>query len=726
MSNTFSDHWYRVADLHPRLRSHVKLDRHCYRDEIWHVLKDPVSGRQHRLNQIGYRIVARLDGRLSVQEIWDLAVADGGDDAPTQPETIALLARLHEGELIQSEATPDVGELFDRADRRQERDRKQRGNPLSLRVTLFDPTPVLDALAPLAALVLRRWAVWVWLALVVAALVLLVPQGSAVAAYGARHLPTPRMFLILWLVYPVVKTIHEFAHALAVRVWGGEVHEMGISLLVLMPVPFVDASSASGFRERHRRVLVSLMGILAETTLAALAALFWLSAADGVLREIAFATMVIGGVSTLLFNGNPLMRFDAYYALADLIESPGLAPRSNAYWRYLMRRHLMGVAGALPPAVAPGERRWLLGYGLASGLYRVFVTLVIVGWLIGFNLALGVLACAWFFVVMLGAPIRKLLVYVYGDPELAGRRMRAGAWSALILLLPLWLLFLAPFPDSTRADGVVWAPEQAQVRNEGDGFVSSVAVHDGQDVAAGSLILTLRDPTLDAERERLQARLRGLDVAYHNAVFLATAQANAIAQEIRRARAEVARIEARIDALQVRSGTAGRVSLQGQAQDLMGVYLARGTLVAYVLTPEQASIRVVVTEADVARVQQSPGAIEVRLADAASSVLPAQLRAQTPAALRELPSAALGDRAGGGFVTDPADPAGLRTLEPLFTFDLVLPDHALERVGGRAWVRFDHGSRPLALQWLRRLQQLFIGEFGGQGNRGVPALRSPV
>lgn len=147
---------------------------------------------------------------------------------------------------------------------------------------------------------------------------------------------------------------------------------------------------------------------------------------------------------------------------------------------------------------------------------------------------------------------------------------------------------------------------------------------------------------------------------------------------------------------------------------------------AYVLTPEQASIRVVVTEADVARVQQSPGAIEVRLADAASSVLPAQLRAQTPAALRELPSAALGDRAGGGFVTDPADPAGLRTLEPLFTFDLVLPDHALERVGGRAWVRFDHGSRPLALQWLRRLQQLFIGEFGGQGNRGVPALRSPV
>jgi putative peptide zinc metalloprotease protein len=645
-----------------------------------------------------------------VQEIWDIAVAEAGDDAPTQPETIALLAQLHEGELIQTESTPDVAEMFDRADRRRGRERRQRFNPLSIRVGLFDPTPWLTALTPLAALFLRRWAAWAWLALVIATLALLAPQAGVLGAYGAQHLSTPRMLLILWLTYPVIKALHEFAHALAVRVWGGEVHEMGISLLVLMPVPYVDASSAAGFRERHRRVLVSLMGILAETTLAALAALLWLHAADGMLRETAFAVMLIGGVSTLLFNGNPLLRFDAYYALADAIESPGLAQRSKAYWRYLARRHVLGVGSALPPPVAARERRWLLGYGLASGLYRVFVTLAIVGWLVGVHLILGALALLWAVATAVLLPAWKLLGYVRSAPELAGHRGRAAAWATLAIAAPLLLVFALPFPDRTRADGVVWAPEQAQVRSEGEGFIEQVWVRDGQEVAAGDVILQLRDPALEADLERVQARLRGLDVAYQNALFHQPAQANGVEQERRRAQAELTRIDARIAALSVRTEVAGRVAL-AHAQDLPGTYLARGALVAYVLASDQASVRVVVTQADVARVQQRPGPIQVRLADSQATALTANLRAQTPAALRQLPSAALGDRAGGTIVTDPADPEGLRTLEPLYTFDLVVPQRTLDSIGGRAWARFDHGSSPLAQQWMRRLQQLFVGTF---------------
>ena len=710
MSAAFSEHWYRVAHLHPHLRSHVQLDRHCYRGEIWHVLKDPVSGRQHRLNRLAYRIVARLDGRLSMQEIWDLALAEADAEAPTQPETIALLAQLHEAELIQTESTHDVAGLFDSTERRRGRERRQRLNPMSLRVGLFDPTRLLDVLAPFAAVFLRGWAAWAWGALVLAALAMLAPRAAAVHAYASQHLSTPRMLLVMWLTYPVIKALHEFAHALAVRVWGGAVHEMGISVLMLMPVPFVDASSAAGFRERHRRVLVSLMGILAETTLAALAALLWLQIADGVVREIAFAVMVIGGVSTLLFNGNPLMRYDAYHALADAIESPGLAVRSAAYWRYLMRRHLLGVGGALPPAVAPRERRWLLGYGLAATVYRLFAALLMVGWLVGFHLVLGALAALWFFGGALGRPAWKLLDYVRNAAELQGRRVRAGALAAVAFVAPVLLVFAMPWPDATRADGVVWAPEQAQLRADAEGFVERVLVADGQVVAAGDVIVQLRDPALDTELERVQARLRGLDVAYHTAVFRQPAQANIVEQDILRAEAERARIEARIAALALRSGVAGRLALS-HAQDLPGVYLARGALVGHVLARDQVSVRVVVSQADVARLQQQPGRIEVRLADAQAAVQPASLRGQTPAALRQLPSVALGDRAGGAILTDPADPDGLRTLEPMFSFDLLLPQRPLERIGGRASVRFDHGNSPLALQWFRSLQQLFIGQF---------------
>ena len=183
--------------------------------------------------------------------------------------------------------------------------------------------------------------------------------------------------------------MHELAHAVAVRVWGGEVHEFGISLLLLMPVPYVDASAAAGFRERHRRVMVSLVGVIAETALAAMAAIVWLSVGDGVVRDIAFATMLIGGVSTLLFNGNPLMRFDAYHALADAIDSPGLGRRGDALWLSLAQQYLFGVRQPRRPAVAPGERPWLLGYAAASFAYRVVVAVAIVGWLVHLNVLAG-------------------------------------------------------------------------------------------------------------------------------------------------------------------------------------------------------------------------------------------------------------------------------------------------------------------------------------------------
>jgi len=104
----------------------VQVDRHCYRGEVWHVLKDPLTGRNHRLNAIAYRIVGRLDGRLSLQQIWDLALEELGEEAPGQNEVIGILSQLHEAELISTEAATDVADLFVRRDRRERRQRSQR------------------------------------------------------------------------------------------------------------------------------------------------------------------------------------------------------------------------------------------------------------------------------------------------------------------------------------------------------------------------------------------------------------------------------------------------------------------------------------------------------------------------------------------------------------------------------------------------------------------------
>jgi putative peptide zinc metalloprotease protein len=709
MSATFSEHWYRVAHLHPRLRSHIKLDRHCYRSEIWHVLKDPLSGRQHRINSLAFAVVARFAGDLSLQQIWDLVVSEQGDAAPTQSEVLALLAQLHEAELIQTEAAPDVAELFEHSDRWQARHRRQRLNPFSMRVPLLDPTSILTALVPLGRVLLQPWVAWAWFFWVALTVVRALPEGSALMAYGNQHLQTPRMLLVLWVVYPLIKVVHEFAHGLAVRVWGGEVREMGVSLLLLMPVPYVDASSAAGFRHHSRRVVVSLMGILAETSLAACAVWVWMGVSDGLVRELAFAVILIGGVSTVIFNGNPLLRFDAYYALSDAIESPGLGARSNAYWGYLMRRYVLGVSQAVPPSMLVGERKWFVGYGLASNVYRLFTAVLIVVWLISWQVFLGAAAASYLLATMVIYPAWKLLRYARRSPELHAGRVRALTLAVLALIAPLWILFAMPVPDSTLVQGVVWAPEKIQIRNDDDGFVEQVAVYHGQKVVPGQVLLQLSNPVLSADFKRAQARVNGLEVAYQQVLFNEPAKANLVEQELRRAQAERDRMQNRMAALSVRSQVSGRVVLVQHVQDLPGVFLTRGTLVAYVLGSQQANVRVVVPETDIARLQKQTGSIEVRLADAPTESAQAQFGSQTPAALHVLPNPALGDKGGGTIVTDPSDPDGLRTMEPHYALDLVLPQHEMSRLGGRVWARFDHGRAPFVQQCLYRIRQIFTG-----------------
>ena len=134
--------------------------------------------------------------------------------------------------------------------------------------------------------------------------------------------------VLLWLCFPVVKFLHELGHAMVTKAGGGEVHEMGLMLLVMMPVPYVDASAANVLRSRWQRAVIGAAGMLTELFIAALAFYAWMLLEPGLLRAVCFNVMLVAGVSTLIFNGNPLLRYDAYYILADLIELPNLAAQS--------------------------------------------------------------------------------------------------------------------------------------------------------------------------------------------------------------------------------------------------------------------------------------------------------------------------------------------------------------------------------------------------------------
>ena len=706
----FSPNWFRVAELHPQLGGHVQVRRQPSRDALWYVFTDTASGRQHRLNDIAYQFVGRCNGRHSTQTIWEAMLQKLGDHAPSQEEIIQLIGQLSEGGMLQVDKLSDVEALFERHEERASKQRRSAMNPLSFRINLFNPENLLRRFDGVAQQIFRPWVLGLWAAIVGLALIGGFAHWTELRAHAATYLLTPRYLILMWLCFPLIKAVHELAHGLAVRRWGGEVTQMGITLLVLIPAPFVDASAASAFRSTYQRVMVSAAGIMAELLIAAFALFVWLNIEPGLLRDIAFIFAFIGSVSTVLFNGNPLLRFDGYYVLSDALNLPNLAPRSNRYWVYIAQRYLLNLPGAQSPEPARGERFWLLLYAPLSWLYKIFIGVLISFWIASKVFFLGIAAGLFLLYSTLAQPLHKVLRFVFFSPVLGTQRLRARLITAGIAALTVLLAGIMPMPSKTVAEGVVWLPERAQLRAETGGFVVSVAAHDGELVKPGQLVAVLDDPTLEARRRELQGKLDGLRAEHYQSFLSDPFKAKNADEAMQRTERELARAEQRLSQLEVRAQIAGKLVMPRQ-QDLPGSFIKQGSLLGYVFSPEIVRVRAVVDEHDIALVRERTQGVEVLLADDPAHALTAGLTRETPAATQTLPSPALGDRAGGSRITDPADKDGTKTLEPVFLVDLTLPPNATQRVGGRAWVHFDHGTEPLAVQWTRRVRQLFLQHF---------------
>ena len=216
-----------------------------------------------------------------------------------------------------------------------------------------------------------------WAIVIGFASIMLLVHFQELSATLKQNILAPRNIILTIAIFPIMKLFHEFAHAYTVKTWGGEVHEMGISLLVLMPVPYVDASAAWSFREKYKRALVGASGMIVELFIAAIAFIIWALVQPGLIKDAALSAFLIGSVSTVLFNANPLLRFDGYYILQDLIEIPNLYSRAGKFNAYLFKKHVLGQSSVVSPATEQSEQSWLFGYGILAWCYRMFISLVI-------------------------------------------------------------------------------------------------------------------------------------------------------------------------------------------------------------------------------------------------------------------------------------------------------------------------------------------------------------
>jgi putative peptide zinc metalloprotease protein len=706
-----SAQWFRVATLRPRLDSQVQAERVSYRRQTWHVLVRADGSRSFRLNRSAYAFAARCDGRLTVQRLWELLLAEMQDDAPTQDELLALLARLHEAGLIGFDRRPDFGQQGALAATAEPVQHGDRNSLMSFRMPLGRPDAWLAKLAPHTTGLFTRSALLLWSVAVGWAVLAACLNADTLAAFARTWLATPRLLLLAWVSYPVVKALHELAHALVLKHFGGTVPEWGITIMMFTPVPYVDASSATGLEQPRQRLLVSAAGILVELGLAALALLIGLNVEAGGWRDGALAVFFIGTVSTLLVNGNPLLRFDGYHMLGDALELPNLATRSTRHWLAVLRRRLLrGPADGNAVEAAPGETGWLWAYAPAALAYRVLIAITLVGWLGHSSFVLGAALALYFGWTLLGQPARRVLAWALG-PRLAEAQRRSAirrlSTGAAVALAGVTLL---PMPDASVAEGVVWWPEHALVRAGTDGFIDKLHVADGDTVKAGQLLLSLQAPALAAELARLRGQIDALDTERFQALRSDPARAAALDSELDGATAELAHAEARETQLAVVAGADGVVALP-QAADLPGRYVKQGAVLAQLLTAEATLVRVALPQTQASLVQAGTRGVGVQLAEDRGTVWPATLLPGAGGAVTRLPSAALGDHAGGSIVTDPADSTHLKPAQAVVLTDVRLASRVLSRTGGRATVRFDHGWSTLAVQSLRGLQQLVLTHF---------------
>ncbi|MCZ6710316.1 MAG: PqqD family peptide modification chaperone, partial [Gammaproteobacteria bacterium] len=557
-TSLFSTSWYLVSELTPKLGSHIHIHRHCYRNTLWHVLEDRRSARQHRLSESAYFIVGRLDGERTVQQIWNLATEALGDQSPTQDEVIQLLGRLHAADVLLCDVPADTDELLRRQQDSTTKNLKRRlSNPLSMRFALCDPDRFLSRLLPLARPFISVWFACIWLVVVGSALALAITHWNTLSAEMLERVFAPYNLILMAICFPLLKGLHELGHAITTKAFGGEVHDTGICLLVLAPVPYVDASAASAFTSKRRRILVSMSGMAVELFVASLALFLWLNVQPGLVKDLAYVLMFIAGVSTVLFNANPLLKFDGYYVLSDAIEIPNLASRANRYITYLIQRYLFGVTDLDTPASAPGESTWFATYACAAFAYRVFILSVIIVFIAGKFFFLGVCLAIWAVIALICLPLAKAAKFVLASPQLTNQRSRAiGATSAILIAVTAFA-FLMPLPFWTRVEGVVWLPEHSLVRSGIEGTVTRIVSVLDERVGVGQPLVITADPFLESHEKILQTNLAEAQARYRMAHSTSRVEAGNLKLEIAHIRADLDQTRADLDKQTVRSSANG-------------------------------------------------------------------------------------------------------------------------------------------------------------------------
>lgn len=710
-----SQDWYRVATLRPHLRSQIEISLHDYLGRDWFILFNRSTGKTVRVPSADYDILRRFDGQTTLDKVWNDLAWSGQRDLPPQDEFIELVSRLYEAGIIALDALPRTATLARmQAEQGREWIIRLLRSPVSQKIPLANPSRLLrgDFMTGLAHLVFSRLGILAWLTLVVAGVLTAIEHWQPLTENLSDRALSPSNLIILVAVYPVVKLIHELAHALGVRRFGGDVNQVGIMFLVFVPMPYVDASDINRFRSHSVRALVTLAGIFAEFAIAAVALMLWAQSDPGLWRAILFNIVFICTVSTVFFNGNPLLKFDAYYALADISQTPGLGTRGQKLLERWGRRLLGLSVGPDAETAGPSARVWMGGYAVASALYRVFISFSIALLLAGTIPHVGQVLAVWVIVGGLVWPNAKALFGFLRSPAVSARRGVFALRLGLLLATLIALLAVVPAPSRSTAVAVVTNGERAAVFAGVEGRVTTLHAKAGQTLRPGDPIVTLVPERLSVEAEAMAARIEAAVAKLRGSGSDARA---GITEVLRR---EVRALEQSRDELLARLAMADiRAHAEGTwmpetPPPREGQFFSRGERIGWVDAPRSRRLVAHLPQTASRKIERGVTGADILFQPGDVRRIGADRVFILPSATRQLADDRLADRFGGPVLTEPSeDASGYRAVSAGLPVEARL-DLSQTSVGTHLQIKLRHPPEPLLMQIWPRVVDVVTRNFG--------------
>lgn len=498
-----------------RRRGELMTTPQWHRGRKYWVVKDPLTLRYFHLRDEEHALWESLDGETNLEELCRAYNRRFAPQRLTVARLRGFLARLHRDGLIVADA-PGQGEELIKRDRRNRaaRIRNAFTNFLAIRFPGVDPERFLRWADPVARRLIQPVMLLAVLALACAAGVLFAAQYE----FFLAELPTLDSVLSAqrygWLLVTLaaVKILHELAHAFACRRLGGECHEIGLMLLVFTPCLYCNVSDAWRLSSKWDRIAVSAAGMIAEVALASICTFLWWFSQPGLFHTLCMNIVIVCSVSTILINGNPLLRYDGYFILADLIEIPNMWQKSRAALSRFLSGLCLGVDTSSDPKMPAGQRSTLIAYAAASIAYRVFVLSVIVWVVYRFLLVHRLEAVARLFVLFLAAGMLAVPVRgawrLWRDP-LRRRDVRLSRLTVTLIVIGglLVCVLFVPFPASVGGAAAVEAESATTVFVTQPGRLSN-AVAPGTRVRRGDVIARLENAEIADDILKLQGELR--------------------------------------------------------------------------------------------------------------------------------------------------------------------------------------------------------------------------